>query len=72
MNFSKLKYMLCLLFLWLGMQSAYSQETPDKQITVKGKVVDENKAPMPGVNVYLQESKASSGINTGADGSFSI
>lgn len=71
MKFSKLKYIVCLLFLWAGILQAEAQ-TPDQQITVKGKVVDENKVPLPGVNVYLQESKNNRGVNTDAEGNFSL
>lgn len=72
MKFQELKYIVCLLFLWLGIQNAYSQDKPDQNITVKGKVVDQSKNPIPGVNVFLQESKANTGVNTGANGSFTL
>lgn len=71
MKFSKLKYMVCLLFFWVGILQADGQ-IPDQQVTVKGKVVDENKVPLPGVNVYLQESRNNKGVNTDAEGNFSL
>lgn len=70
MKFLKIKYLLCLPFLWLYAQSVYAQK-PDEQTTVNGKVVNADNKPMAGVLVYRQESKNDKGILTGADGSFS-
>lgn len=63
--------MVCLLFLWMGILRADGQ-TPDQQITIKGKVVDANKVPLPGVNIYLQESRANRGVNSDAEGNFTL
>jgi TonB-linked SusC/RagA family outer membrane protein len=72
MELKPFKYLVCLLFLMLGLQYAYSQDKPDQNITVEGRVRDAQNNPLPGVNVFLQESKVGTGVNTGADGTFSI
>lgn len=73
MKFSKIKYIICLLFLWLGILKSFGQiQNPDEITTISGRVVDDNKNPLPGVNVYIQESKSYKGINTDAEGKFSI
>lgn len=71
MKLIKSKYIVCLLFLWAGMLNVYGQ-TPDEQITVSGKVVGEDKKPMAGVAVSLQEDKTNKSVTTGADGVFTI
>ncbi|PYF77318.1 TonB-linked SusC/RagA family outer membrane protein [Pedobacter nutrimenti] len=71
MKFSKSKHIAFLLFLFLIVLRT-SAQNPDEQITVKAKVLDEHKSPLAGVLVYLQESKNNKGVNTAADGSFSI
>ncbi|RYE37084.1 MAG: TonB-dependent receptor [Sphingobacteriaceae bacterium] len=72
MKFSILKSFLCVLFFCLKISEGFSQQAPDEQITVTGKVVDESKKPLSGVNIYIQESKTSQGVNTAADGSFTL
>ncbi|MBC6112090.1 SusC/RagA family TonB-linked outer membrane protein [Pedobacter fastidiosus] len=71
MKLIKSKYIVCLLFLWAGMLNVYGQ-TPDEQITVSGKVVGEDKKPIAGVAVSLQEDKTNKSVTTGADGIFTI
>ena len=71
MKLSKSKYMVCLLFFLAGMLRVYGQ-TPDEQITVKGKVIDQDKHPMAGVVVSIQEDKTNKTTTTDAQGSFSL
>lgn len=71
MKLLKSKYIVCLLFLWAGMLNVYGQ-TPDEQITVTGKVVDQDKKAMPGVAISIQEDKTNKTITTAADGTFTI
>lgn len=71
MKLIKSKYIVCLLFLWAGMLNVYGQ-TPDEHLTVTGKVVDQNKNPLPGVTVSIQEDKINKAVATGADGVFTI
>jgi len=71
MKLFKSKYIVCLLFLWAGMLNVYGQ-TPDEQLTVKGTVIDQDKHPLPGVVISVQEDKTNKSVTTGADGSFSI
>lgn len=47
-----------------------AQETERKPVTVKGKVVDEKKQPLPGVTVLLKGTTL--GVTTGGEGDFSI
>ena len=47
-----------------------TQETEKKPVTVKGKVVDEKKQPLPGVTVLLKGTTL--GVTTGGEGDFSI
>ncbi|MNK61953.1 TonB dependent receptor [compost metagenome] len=68
---SKYKYIACLLFLWACMLNVYSQ-TPDEQLTVSGRVVDQDKKPMAGVAISIQEDKTNKSVTTGADGSFTL
>lgn len=47
-----------------------ARETERKPVTVKGKVVDEKKQPLPGVTVLLKGTTL--GVTTGGEGDFSI
>ena len=69
MKFTKLKYIGCLLFLWLGTLGVYAQH-PDESITVTGKIIDQDKNPLAGVNISIQETKKST--NSTSDGTFSL
>ncbi|RKR81964.1 TonB-linked SusC/RagA family outer membrane protein [Mucilaginibacter gracilis] len=69
MKLSKLKYILCGLFLWLSIVQVHGQ-SPDEQTMVTGKVVNENNDPLPGVKVYIQEGKAGKSVNTDGEGKF--
>jgi TonB-linked SusC/RagA family outer membrane protein len=71
MKLSKSKYIVCLLFLWMAVLNVYGQQ-PDEQLTVKGKVVDQDKKPLPGVSISIQEDKKNKFVNTDANGEFSI
>lgn len=71
MKLSKSKYIICLLFLWIAVLNVYGQ-VPDEQLTVKAKVVDQDKKPLPGVIITIQEGKTKTTATTGADGSFTI
>lgn len=71
MKLTKLKYILCLPIIWLCTLSAYAQK-PDEQVHVSATVVDAANNPIPGVLVYKQESKNDKGINTNAQGKFSM
>ncbi|PWS29191.1 hypothetical protein DHW03_05045 [Pedobacter yonginense] len=71
MKLSKSKYIVCLLFFLAGMLKVYGQN-PDELLTIKGKVVDQDKRPIPGVVVSIQEDKKNKTVNTDADGAFSI
>ncbi|QIL41594.1 TonB-dependent receptor [Pedobacter sp. HDW13] len=68
---SKYKYIACLLFLWACLLNVYSQ-TPDEQLTVSGRVVDQDKKPMAGVTISIQEDKTNKSVTTSADGSFTL
>jgi len=68
---SKYKYIACLLFLWACVLNVYSQ-TPDEQLTVSGRVVDQDKKPMAGVAISIQEDKTNKSVITGTDGSFTL
>ncbi|MFL0204140.1 DUF5686 family protein [Tenacibaculum maritimum] len=57
----KIKFAILFLFVTIGLQA---------QLTIKGKVVDAQKVPMPFVNVYIQGS--SNGTTTDDDGRFSF
>lgn len=54
-----------------GMLSAYGQ-TPDEGLTVTGRVVDQDKKPVPGVVITIQEDKSNKSVSTDANGNFSI
>lgn len=71
MKLSKSKYIVCLLFLWMAVLNVYGQK-PDEQLTVKGKVVDQDKKPLPGVSISIQEDKKNRAVNTDANGEFTI
>ncbi|RZL46519.1 MAG: hypothetical protein EOP00_14755, partial [Pedobacter sp.] len=71
MKLSKSKYIVCLLFLWMAMLNVYGQ-TPDEQIIVKGTVVDQDKKPLPGVSISIQEDKKNKTVNTNANGEYTI
>lgn len=71
MKFIKSKYIICLLFTMAGMLSVYGQK-PDERLTVTGKVVDQDKKPLPGVAISIQEDKTNKAVSTGTDGTFSI
>lgn len=71
MKISKSKYIVCLLFLWMAVLNVYGQR-PDEQITVKGRVVDQDKKPVPGVNISIQEDKKNKVVNTDANGNFTL
>jgi TonB-linked SusC/RagA family outer membrane protein len=71
MKLLKSLYIVCLLFLWAGMLNVYGQ-TPDEQITVTGRVVDQNNKALAGVTVSLQEDKTNKSATTGADGVYKI
>jgi TonB-linked SusC/RagA family outer membrane protein len=71
MKLSKSKYIVSLLFFWMAMLNVYGQ-TPDEQITVKGKIVDQANKPMPGVVISIQEDKKNKTVNTDGNGNFSI
>ncbi len=71
MKLSKSKYIVCLLFLCMAVLNVYGQQ-PDEQTTVKGKVVDQDKKPLPGVSISIQEDKKNKSVNTDANGNFSI
>ena len=71
MKFIKPKNIICLLFMMAGMLNAYGQN-PDENLTVIGKVVDQDKNPLPGVAITIQEDKTNKSVNTDANGSFTI
>jgi len=71
MKFIKSKYIICLLFMMAGMLSVYGQK-PDEKLTITGKVVDQDKKPLPGVAISIQEDKTNKAVYTGTDGTFSI
>jgi TonB-dependent SusC/RagA subfamily outer membrane receptor len=71
MKLSKSKYVLSLLFFWMAILNVYGQ-TPDEQITAKGKVVDQANKPLPGVVISIQEDKKNKTVNTDGNGNFSI
>ncbi len=71
MKLSKSKYIVCLLFLWMAVLNVYGQK-PDEQLTVKGKVVDQDKKPLPGVSISIQEDKKNKTVNTDGNGEFTI
>lgn len=71
MNLAKIRYIACLLFFLVGTINVYAQN-PDADLTVTGKVVDQDKKPLPGVVVTIQEDKRNKSVTTGADGSFTI
>ena len=47
-----------------------ARDSIKKPVTVKGKVVDENKQPLPGVTVLLKGTRM--GVTTGLEGDFSL
>ncbi|GAA4205289.1 TonB-dependent receptor [Pedobacter jeongneungensis] len=53
------------------MLSVYGQK-PDESLTITGKVVDQDKKPLPGVAISIQEDKTNKAVSTGTDGTFSI
>jgi TonB-linked SusC/RagA family outer membrane protein len=65
------KYIICILFSLAGMLNVHGQ-TPDQQVTINGKVVDQEKHPLPGVVVSVQEDKSNKSVTTAADGSYTI
>ncbi len=71
MKLSKSKYIVCLLFLWMAVLNVYGQ-TPDEQLTVKGKVVDQDKKALAGVSISIQEDKKNRMVNTDGNGNFTI
>ncbi|UKT65237.1 SusC/RagA family TonB-linked outer membrane protein [Pedobacter mucosus] len=71
MKLIKSKYIICLLFLWVGILNTYGQK-PDERLTVTGKVVDQNKNPLPGVAISIQEDKTNKAVATDSNGSFTI
>ncbi|SDG66391.1 TonB-linked outer membrane protein, SusC/RagA family [Pedobacter terrae] len=71
MKFIKSKYIICLLFIMAGMSDVYGQK-PDEKLTIAGRVVDQDKKPLPGVTVTIQEDKSNKAVSTGTDGTFSI
>ncbi|WP_316783779.1 TonB-dependent receptor [Pedobacter frigiditerrae] len=71
MKLSKSKYIVCLLFLWTTILNVYGQK-PDEQLTVKGRVVDQDKKPLPGVAISIQEDKKNKTFNTDGNGNFTI
>lgn len=71
MKFIKSKYIICLLFMVAGMLNVYGQK-PDEGLTVTGRVVDQDKKPMPGVVITIQEDKSNKSVSTDANGNFSI
>ncbi|ARS39441.1 hypothetical protein CA265_07160 [Sphingobacteriaceae bacterium GW460-11-11-14-LB5] len=71
MKFIQSKYIICLLFMMAGMLNVYGQK-PDEKLTVTGKVVDQDKKPLPGVTISIQEDKSNKAVSTGTDGSFSM
>uniref|UniRef100_UPI0025E48CA6 carboxypeptidase-like regulatory domain-containing protein n=1 Tax=Pedobacter sp. UBA5917 TaxID=1947061 RepID=UPI0025E48CA6 len=71
MKFIKSKYIICLLFMMAGMLSVYGQK-PDEKLTLSGKVVDQDKKPLPGVAISIQEDKTNKAVSTGTDGTFTI
>jgi TonB-linked SusC/RagA family outer membrane protein len=71
MKFIKSKYIICLLFMMAGMLSVYGQK-PDEKLTITGKVVDQDKKPLPGVAISIQEDKTNKAVYTGTDGTFSV
>ncbi|TKC06808.1 TonB-dependent receptor [Pedobacter polaris] len=71
MRLSKSKYIVCLLFLWTTVLNVYGQK-PDEQLTVKGRVVDQDKKPLPGVAISIQEDKKNTTFNTDGNGNFTI
>ncbi|RZK92583.1 MAG: hypothetical protein EOO98_02615, partial [Pedobacter sp.] len=71
MKFIKSKYIICLMLVLAGMLSAYGQK-PDEAVTVKGRVVDKDKKPVPGVAITIQEDKTNKSVSTDASGNFSI
>ncbi|TKC02315.1 SusC/RagA family TonB-linked outer membrane protein [Pedobacter cryotolerans] len=72
MKLSKSKYIVCLLFLWMAVLHVYGQQNPDEQITIKGKVIDQDKNPLPGVAISIQEDKKNRTVNTNANGEYTI
>ncbi len=66
------KYIACFFLLWCILFQAYGQQKPDEVITVKGKVVDVNNQPLPGVAISIQEDKTKKSVATTSDGSFTI
>ncbi|WP_207532306.1 SusC/RagA family TonB-linked outer membrane protein [Desertivirga arenae] len=64
------RFLMLLLFILAGSVSIFAQK-PDQNITINGVVVDQNKRPLAGVNISVQESKSKS-LNTGAEGLFAI
>ncbi|HEY0743446.1 MAG TPA: carboxypeptidase-like regulatory domain-containing protein, partial [Chryseosolibacter sp.] len=50
--------------------TAKAEVNPQQDITVRGKVMDESNAPIPGVNILLKGTTV--GTTTDADGSYSI
>ena len=71
MKLSSIKYILCLFAFWAGTLTVFGQ-APDESITVSAKVLDQNKQPIPGVAISIQEDKTNKAVTTAADGSFSI
>ncbi|KQM78116.1 hypothetical protein ASE74_15525 [Pedobacter sp. Leaf216] len=54
-----------------GVLHVYGQKS-DERLTVTGKVVDQDKKPLPGVAISIQEDKTNKAVSTGTDGSFTI
>ncbi|MFT3823885.1 MAG: TonB-dependent receptor [Chitinophagaceae bacterium] len=60
----------CLLWLLLLITAVGRAQTPNAALTASGKVLDQHKNPLAGVEILIQEK--TSGIATGTDGSFSF
>lgn len=56
--------------MWLG-GPVYAQK-PDQALSVTGTVIDQNGQPLPGVNIFIQESKSATGVNSDANGTFTL
>lgn len=69
MKLKNIKYIAFLLLLLIFRFDVLAQR-PDEQMSLRGKIVDENKAPVPGVNISVQDSRTA--VNSGSDGSYSL
>jgi CarboxypepD_reg-like domain len=59
------------LMAFVGIELAHAQDVKKQNITIKGKVIDKEKYPIPGVSIVLDRDKKTGAISD-ADGLFSF